>query len=494
MDILVLDDEATIRWVIEKTLADSGFNLHFAESAEEAARMVEKKPMDFALVDINLPGDDGLTFLRKQLAANPGMLMAIITGQASMENAVAAMKLGAFDYLTKPFDIEEIETLVARAARAIETSRRQKTPPATPPRRKADADAFIGKSRAVREIYKSIGRVAETDINVLILGESGTGKELIARSIHRHSGRAAEPFVAVNCAAIPRELLESELFGYEKGAFTGAVGRRVGKLEAARRGTVFLDEIGDMAPELQAKVLRVLQEREFQRLGGVETIRLGARIITATNLPLEQAVNEGRFRADLFYRVSPFTIAVPPLRERREDIPPLVEHFLADGAAKLGLPLRGVTPEALERLTAYDWPGNVRELENVIRSLMIMTRAAVIDTDDLQRNLGGADEGAPVGEGFERMVLNQWGATIRAFCEGKQSGLLHHMLVHLERPLIRRVLQLTGGNQVRAAVVLGINRNTLRAKMRALGIRGKGRAERPRRNGKETDGGISAKG
>ncbi|MCH7476999.1 MAG: sigma-54-dependent Fis family transcriptional regulator [SAR324 cluster bacterium] len=494
MDILVLDDEATIRWVIEKTLADSGFNLHFAETAEEAARIVEKKPMDFALVDINLPGDDGLTFLRNQLAAHPGMLMAIITGQATMENAVAAMKLGAFDYLTKPFDIEEIETLVARAARAIETSRRQKTPPATPPRREAGGDAFIGKSRAVREIYKSIGRVAETDINVLILGESGTGKELIARSIHRHSGRAAEPFVAVNCAAIPRELLESELFGYEKGAFTGAASRRAGKLEAARRGTVFLDEIGDMAPELQAKVLRVLQEREFQRLGGVETIRLGARVITATNLPLEQAVNEGRFRADLFYRVSPFTIAVPPLRERREDIPPLVEHFLADGAAKLGLPSRGVTPEALERLTAHDWPGNVRELENVIRSLMIMTRATVIDVADLPRNLGGADEGAPVGEGFERMVLNQWGATIRAFCEGKQSGLLHQVQAHLERPLIRRVLHLTGGNQVRAAAVLGINRNTLRAKMRALGIRGKGRAEGPRRTNKATDGGISAKG
>ncbi|HUJ75477.1 MAG TPA: sigma-54 dependent transcriptional regulator, partial [bacterium] len=287
--ILVVDDEESIRWVIRKGFGDAGYDLHFAESAEEAARLVKAQPIEFALVDINLPGDDGLTFLQQQRALHPELLMAVITGQGTLNNTVTAMKLGAFDFITKPFDIDEIEALFKRAAQAIRLARKHHDMPAPPARAGAGDDLIIGKSRSVREVYKSIGRVAETDVTVLILGESGTGKELIARAIHQHSAQAKGPFVAVNCAAIPRDLLEAELFGHEKGAFTGAVERKHGRIEQARHGTLFLDEIGDMNLDLQAKLLRVLQEREFQRVGGLETLHLEARVIAATNRSLLEA-------------------------------------------------------------------------------------------------------------------------------------------------------------------------------------------------------------
>ncbi len=471
IDILVLDDEASIRWVIEKTLAGSGHRLRFAEDAEQARMLASKHHIDLALVDINLPGDDGFSFLQSQRSANPEMLVAVITGQSTMQNAITAMKLGAFDYLTKPFDIDEIESLVENAAQAIRASRRQPAVPAGPVVEPDGKEPIIGRSRSVREIYKSIGRVAETDISVLIQGESGTGKELVARAIHRHSDRARRPLVAVNCAALPRELLESELFGYEKGAFTGATERKAGRLEAARDGTVFLDEIGDMPLDLQAKLLRVLQEREFQRLGGLSTIRLDARVITATNQRLRDSVEAGNFRADLYYRISSFVIEVAPLRERREDIPLLTAHFLRVGAESLGVGPRGITEEALEALAAYDWPGNVRELENVVKSLMIMTRANLIDVGGLPRNIVNGAEPADLGARFERSVLHQWGGAIREACAGGEAGLLGRMTAHLERPLIRQVLHHTRWNQVKAAAVLGINRNTLRSKMKALAIR-----------------------
>ncbi len=485
LQILVLDDEASIRWVIEKTLAGSGHTLHFAESAEAAERMVASQPVDFALVDINLPGDDGFSFLKAQQARDPDLLMAVITGESTMSNAVTAMKLGAFDYLTKPFDIDEIEALVERAAQAIRAGRRQA--PAVLHQGAGAGEPITGKSPSIREIYKAIGRVAATDVSVLIQGESGTGKELIAHSIHHHSDHASEPFVAVNCAAIPRELLESELFGFEKGAFTGAVERKAGRLEAAGRGTIFLDEIGDMAPELQAKLLRVLQEREFQRVGGLSTQRLEARVLAASNRRLLQSVEEGGFRADLYYRLSQFTIEAAPLRERREDIPLLAEHFLRLGAIKLGLPARGITPEAMERLAAHDWPGNVRELENVIKSLMIMARTHVIDVADLPRDIAGSGaDPATLDEKFEQTVLRHWGGLIREHCAQGKTGLLRRLEAHLERPLIRQVLHLNGGNQVKTAAILGINRNTLRSKMKALGIR-KGAAPKSARRGKEAN-------
>jgi two-component system nitrogen regulation response regulator GlnG len=468
--ILVLDDEESIRWVIGKTITEPACHLHFADSAEAATRLMESQSIDFAMVDINLPGEDGLSFLERQHQRHPDLLMAVITGESTMHNAVTAMKLGAFDYLTKPFDIEEVEGLVQRALQTIRLGRRHPSGAASP-RRTAEGELIIGRSRSIREVHKAIGRVAPSDLTVLILGESGTGKELIARAIHQHSLQAEQPFVGVNCAAIPRDLLEAELFGYEKGAFTGAVERKAGKLEAVGAGTIFLDEIGDMSLELQAKLLRVLQEREFQRVGGLTTIALRARIIAATNQSLEQAVATGRFRQDLFYRINAFTLRAAPLREIREDVPLLCEHFLRHYADKLGVPPRTLTPEALARLTAHDWPGNVRELENVIKSLVITARAAVIDAEHLPRNIAGEGAPADLDQAFEQTVLRTWQPVIRAYCADGGTGLLQRAEAHVERPLIRQVLSELGWNQVRAAKVLGINRNTLRAKIQALGIR-----------------------
>ncbi len=471
VNILVLDDEESIRWVIRKTLDESGYQLHFAESAEEASRLVESQHMDLALVDINLPGDDGWTFLQRQREIRPDLLITIITGQGSMQNAVTAMKLGAFDYLTKPFDIDEIDTLVERAVQAIRVSRRQPQPMVLEGHDAAPEEPIIGKGRSVREIYKSIGRVADTEMTVLILGESGTGKELVASAIHQHSQRAGRPFVAVNCAAIPHDLLESELFGHERGAFTGAVERKSGRIEQARGGTLFLDEIGDLPLDLQAKLLRVLQEREFRRVGGSETIRVTARIIAATNQNLLDKVASGAFREDLYYRISPFTITCDPLRDRSEDIPLLVDHFVRKGARELGLSPRAIDAEALRVLTEYRWPGNIRELENVVKSLMIMAGSSVVGVADLPRNVLGDNDRAQPGQTFERSVLRYWGATIQDHVRENKSGLLQIVEAHLERPLIRQVLMQTGWNQMKAAHILGINRNTLRTRMNALGIR-----------------------
>ncbi|MBI4081852.1 MAG: sigma-54-dependent Fis family transcriptional regulator [Candidatus Lambdaproteobacteria bacterium] len=467
--ILVLDDEESIRWVIGKTLNQPRYKLHFAGSAEQAARLVEQHPIDFALVDINLPGDDGFSFLTRERQRHPELLMAIMTGEGTMNNAVTAMKLGAFDYVTKPFDIDEVEALVSRAAQAIVLRRRHRGDAATLAPGGPAEDVIIGKSRSVREIYKAIGRVAATELTVLILGESGTGKELIARSIHQHSRHGEHPFIAVNCAAIPRDLLEVELFGHEKGAFTGAGDRRAGKFEGAGKGTVFLDEIGDMSLDLQAKMLRVLQEREFQRVGGLETLRLEARIVAATNQSIRESTAAGAFREDLYYRLSAFTIVSEPLRERRADIPLLVEHFLRKGTRELGLPARAITREAMARLTEYGWPGNVRELENTVKSLMILTGAPVIDVGDLPRNVLG-QPGEPGAESAEQALGRLFAPQIEDYCEHGRTGLLQAVHAQVERPLIRKVMLKTGWNQVQAATILGINRNTLRTRLHALGL------------------------
>jgi len=468
--ILVLDDEESIRWVIDKTLRGPSYRLRFAETAKEASAVMTRERVELALVDINLPGEDGLSFIAREAPRHPQALMAVITGEATMDHAVRAMKLGAFDYLTKPFGIDEIESLVQRAARTILKSRTALGTVSAPEPRAGTGELLAGVSRPMREIFKAVGRVADADLTVLVLGESGTGKELIARAIHHHSRRAAEPFVALNCAAIPRDLLEAELFGHEKGAFTGAGERKTGRLEAAGHGTVFLDEIGDLSLELQAKLLRVLQEREFQRVGGLETLKLNARIVAATNQSLEQFVAQGRFRSDLFYRINAFTLQAPPLRERREDIPVLARHLLARSAKSLGVALPALTPEAESLLEHYDWPGNVRELENVMKSLLITAHGPMIDGPDLPRNIVGAGVAEDLGERFEHAALRAWLPVIRAYCGQNQEGLLERITAHLERPVIRQVLMETGNNQVRAARVLGINRNTLRSRMQTLGI------------------------
>ena len=473
--ILIIDDEESLRWVLGKTLERPEYKLYFADSAEAGEAAVKAAPIDFAMVDINLPGDDGLTFLARMRKQKPEMLVAVITGEGTMDTAITAMREGAYDYLTKPFDIDEIESLAERAAQSVRNARAhtQKGPRAKPARSVQASDGapeLIGRSHQIREIHKGIGRIAASDVTVLILGESGTGKELIASAIHRYSHQADSPFIAVNCAAIPRELLEAELFGHEKGAFTGATERKVGKLEAAAAGTIFLDEIGDMPLELQAKMLRVLQEREYQRVGGTQTMPLRARVVAATNRNLAAEVERGNFREDLFYRLNGFIIHSAPLREIREDIPLLVDHFFRVFARKLGHPTPRLTPEAQRRLTHHDWPGNVRELENVVKSLTITSPTTLIGVEGLPKNIRGQDGEAPQGRAFERQILQSWRPIITNYCEEGRSGLLQEASDTMERPIIRQVLMQTGWNQVRSAQILGINRNTLRSKMKHLGI------------------------
>jgi two-component system nitrogen regulation response regulator GlnG len=336
--------------------------------------------------------------------------------------------------------------------------------------------ALVGKSPRMQEVYKTIGRIAGTEVSVLLRGESGTGKEVVARAIHHYSRRAGKPFVAVSCAAIPATLLESELFGHERGAFTDAHQRRLGRFELAQGGTLYLDEIGDLGAELQPKLLRVLQEREFERVGGADPIRVDVRVVAATNRDLEAGIREGRFREDLYYRLNVVTLTLPALRERPEDIPFLVDHFLTKYAGELGE--RAVSAEALERLLGYGWPGNVRELENVVQHAMVMAAGGVILPEHLPIAAGGAAPAPVVGGTLEQLVEQKLAECVRGLGTRESANLYDLMLGLIERPLLRAVLRETGGNQLRAAALLGINRNTLRKKLRALGLRAEGDEER----------------
>ena len=465
--ILVLDDEHSIRWVLERTLAQAGYTPHLAADAPEARQLLRKYSIRLALVDINLPGMDGLSFTREILKEYPSLLTIVMTGQSTMYNTVEAMKAGAFDYVAKPFNIDEIEELVKRALRVPlrnpETKRIKSG-------KKGD-NLLAGQSKVMRDLFIAIGRVAATDLTVLIQGESGTGKELIARSIHRHSLRAEQPFVAINCAAIPSELIESELFGHEKGAFTGATERKRGKLELASRGTLFLDEIGDMPMRLQSKLLRVLQEKQFERLGGHELITTDMRVIAATHQNLEKLINNSQFRTDLYYRLNVFPVNIAPLRERREDIPVLVEHFLRKGSNEMAVGRKTFEPEALNVLARFSWPGNIRELENTVKSLMITNVTGTITLDSLPNNLFKRRPLADSEESLEEVASRKLESLVRDAVEFDTDSLMANVLPQLERPLLRLLLEQTKWNQQRAARILGINRNTLRKKIETLGLK-----------------------
>jgi two-component system nitrogen regulation response regulator GlnG len=390
-----------------------------------------------------------------------------MTAHGTMETAVQAMQRGAYDYLTKPFDLDEAVLL---AERALEASRLTQEVA----RLKSglqdvrEFSALIGRHPRMQDVYKTIGRIAGTDVTVLLRGESGTGKELVARAIHHYSRRAGRPFVAVSAAAIPTTLLESEMFGHERGAFTDAKERRLGKFELAHGGTLYLDEIGDMPLELQAKLLRALQERTIERLGGHESIRIDVRVLAATNRDLEAAMREGRFREDLFYRLNVVTLNLPPLRERRRDIPLLVEHFLAKYAGELGE--RGVTPDALDRLVGHEWPGNVRELENVVQRAMVMAQSGAILPEHLPIGPVSAAASVAVDASLEEIIERKLIECVRGLREHASANLYDLMIGLVEKPLLRAVLRETAGNQVRAAQILGINRNTLRKKLTEHGI------------------------
>ena len=465
--ILLADDEDGVRWVLEKGLREAGYEVTSVGDGEAALRHAEAEPYDLIFLDVRMPGLDGLTVLARLRSSRPDALVIVMTAHGTMETAIQAMQRGAYDYLAKPFDLDEV-LLLAERALAVRRLAQEVAQLKTGLQEVWEFGALIGRHLRMQEIYKAIGRVAASDVTVLLRGESGTGKELVARAIHHYSRRAGRPFVAVSCAAIPATLLESELFGHERGAFTDAKERKLGKFELAHGGTMFLDEVGDMPPELQTKLLRALQERSFERVGGQEPIRVDVRILAATNRELEALIKEGKFRDDLYYRLNVVELQLPPLRERRRDIPLLVDHFLAKYADDLGQ--RIVAPEALDRLVGYEWPGNVRELENVIQREMVMATGGVILPEHLPIGAVSAAASVAVDATLEDIIERRLLDCVRGLREHASANLYDLMVGLVEKPLFRAVLRETGGNQVRAAQLLGINRNTLRKKLKEHGI------------------------
>jgi two-component system nitrogen regulation response regulator GlnG len=456
--ILIADDEDGVRWVLEKGLRQAGYDVTAVRDGDEALRAFAEAPFDLVFLDIRMPGADGLTVLAK---------LRELASDAHVVVMIQAMQRGAYDYLAKPFDLDEVLLLAERALAARRLTQ-EVARLKTGLREVWEFGALIGRHPRMQEVYKTIGRIAASDVTILLRGESGTGKELVARAIHHYSRRAGRPFVAVSSAAIPGTLLESELFGHERGAFTDAKERKLGKLELAHGGTLFLDEIGDMRPELQTKLLRALQERTIERVGGHESIRIDVRVLAATNRDLETMMREGRFREDLFYRLNVVTVTLPPLRERRRDIPLLVEHFLAKYASDLGE--RGVAPEALDRLVGHDWAGNVRELENVVQRAMVMAQSGVILPEHLPIGPVSAAASVAVDATLEEIIERKLIECVRGLREHASANLYDLLIGLVEKPLLRAVLRETGGNQVRAAQILGINRNTLRKKLTGHGI------------------------
>ena len=413
------------------------------------------------ILDMRLPGMNGLEVFQAIHEIEPKLPVIIMTAYGTTETAIEATKMGAFDYLLKPFDIPEMLGVIKQALEAGRFMRSPVDMNASPD--KASREAIVGRSKPMQDVYKAIGRVSPTDATVLIRGESGTGKELVARAIYQHSARGGKPFLVINCVAIPENLLESELFGYEKGAFTGASHRRVGKIEQAHGGTVFLDEIGDMPSAIQAKILRLLQERSIERLGGRETIPVDVRIIAATNRDLEAALAEGRFREDLYYRLKVVTIRLPPLRERPTDIPPLTEYFLSRYAAEVGMDNPGFTEETLRVLSSYPWPGNVRELANTIQKMLIFNRGTPICPEDITLAISGKMVGDGSGGQTGDEPMRQW---VRKALTSKISGSMFDWCMdRFAAMLISEALNLTGGNRSRAAKLLNLSRPTLHSRI-----------------------------
>jgi len=470
--ILVADDEESMRWVLSKALRKKGFTVDLADDGDEALKLIQDSNYDLAIFDIKMPGISGLDLLDRVRELKSEVLIVIMTAEASMKNAVEAMKRGAYDYITKPFDLDVIDAIIEKVIRAREmTSQVTLLKEELKDRYQLEKN-IIGNSPPMREIYKTIGKVAPSDVTVLIQGESGTGKELVARAIHFNSRRLGKPFVALNCAAIPKELLESELFGFEKGAFTGAIERKLGKFEQANGGTIFLDEIGDMPLDLQSKILRVIQEKEITRTGGNQNIPVDLRIVAATNQNLEEKVVQKTFREDLYYRLNVVPMQLVSLRERREDIPLLIDYFLTKICNELDIPAKSLDNAAYQLLVRYNWPGNVRELENTIKRAIILSSDPLLTTADfLSLNAQKVGDRSPSEEMSLEGLVNNKLRSCFANMDKMESGDVYSMVLNqVERPLIRFVLEKTKGNQVRAAEILGINRNTLRKKIQELKI------------------------
>ena len=484
--ILLADDDRSIRTVLTHAFMRAGYDVKATGNAATLWRWVKDGIGDLVVTDVVMPDESGLDLLPRIRRARPNLRVIVVSGQNTLMTAIKATERGAFEYFPKPFDMRELLAMVERAV--AEPAVAPDEPP--PDEREEDRLPLKGRSPAMQEVYRMLARLMGTDLTVLISGESGVGKELAARALHDFGPRRRGPFVAINMAAIPRELIESELFGHERGAFTGASARSAGRFEQAEGGTLFLDEIGDMPPEAQTRLLRVLQQGEYVPVGGASPIKSDVRIISATHRDLRQAVRQGAFREDLFYRLNVVPVRLPPLRERKEDIPELVAHFLAE-AERQGLPRRSISEPALAALREHSWPGNVRELENLVRRILVMASEEVISAETvreiLAEHLGQTanEAGGEVRLDPSRRSLDELvdAYLSRYFAELGDNlpppGLYNRILEQVEGPLIAHMLTAVGGNQVRAADVLGINRNTLRKKIRVLGVpvvKGVGRA------------------
>src|SRR5215468_2116699 len=467
--ILVADDDTAIRTVLNQALSRAGYEVRLTGNAATLWRWVSQGEGDLVITDVVMPDENAFDLLPRIKKLRPELPVIIMSAQNTFMTAVRASERGAYEYLPKPFDLKELIGIVGRAL----SEPKERSRPAVKPE-DFDSIPLVGRSPAMQEIYRVLARLMQTDLTVMITGESGTGKELVARALHDYGKRRSGPFVAINMAAIPRELIESELFGHERGAFTGATQRNAGRFEQAQGGTLFLDEIGDMPPDAQTRLLRVLQQGEYTTVGGRTPIRADVRIIAATHRDLRLLIRQGLFREDLFYRLNVVPIRLPPLRERTEDIPALVRHFFALAHGE-GLPMKNLDAAAMERLRAYRWPGNVRELENLVRRLAALYAQEVIGAEAVAAELteavptGGPE--APAGEGLGTAAERHLRDYFEAHKGGlPPAGLYDRVLREVERPLITLSLGATRGNQVKAAQLLGLNRNTLRKKIRELDI------------------------
>ena len=458
--IWIVDDDASIRWVLEKALARENLETRSFANARDALTAFETETPQVLVSDIRMPGESGIELLQAVKARHPGLPVIIITAFSDLDSAVAAFQGGAFDYLAKPFDIDKAVALIRRA---LEESLREASVEAAP----AETPEILGLAPAMQEVFRAIGRLSQSNVTVLITGESGTGKELVARALHKHSPRSNEPFIALNTAAIPKDLLESELFGHERGAFTGAQAMRRGRFEQAENGTLFLDEIGDMPADTQTRLLRVLADGEFYRVGGHTPVRVDVRIIAATHQDLETLVQAGKFREDLFHRLNVIRIHIPRLADRREDIPALAEHFLASAAQELSVETKVLKPETKEYLQHLPWPGNVRQLENTCRWITVMASGREVHVDDLPPELLNQQAEAQPAHNWEQALRN-W--SDQALARG-QSNLLDEAVPAFERIMIETALKHTAGRRRDAALLLGWGRNTLTRKIKELGMR-----------------------
>jgi two-component system nitrogen regulation response regulator GlnG len=458
--VWIIDDDRSIRWVFEKALAREGIGFRTFATAQEALDCLAGDPPQVVVSDIRMPGISGLEFMQSLKERLPSTPVIIMTAYSDLESAVAAFQGGAFEYLPKPFDVDHAVELVRRA---IEESRRHfEVPPAD-----ADTPEILGQAPAMQEVFRAIGRLSQSHATVLINGESGTGKELVARALHRHSPRAGKAFIAINTAAIPKDLLESELFGHERGAFTGAQAMRRGRFEQAEGGTLFLDEIGDMPPDLQTRLLRVLSDGQFYRVGGHTPLTANVRVIAATHQDLDARVRQGLFREDLFHRLNVIRLRLPSLRERRDDIPMLARHFLARSARDLGVEGKRLTDAAMQYLATQDFPGNVRQLENLCHWVTVMAPGQVVDVADLPAEIRGEIRAASAEDGDWRRALER---DVTARLARGETGIADALTRDFETALIVRALAHTGGRRIEAANLLGIGRNTLTRKVQELRI------------------------